>query len=369
MFGIFDRGNSEPNLELEVINFYKLLVGSIKNHTEFYLFTHLNPDLDSVCSNLAMAYLVKSINPSASINLMSENEFPSRFNNLEIGLPDGLVSLSSGIANRNYDGGLTIALDFNSPNRISAGVNAQNFRGVFDPQRLFCIDHHEKPEIDGFVYSDPSEASTCSMVYRFYKQLKLNMSREDKIKFFRLVLYGIMSDTNNFTRFMTDQGRQTIAEFVDEFNRLSSHEYQKALKIYESSEDAREKKFREVYIKNIIRYQGYEQVVGTYLDLEASEKIGKGYQKSINGADEITNIKGTYISFCVDELGENLFKISFRPCNGYDIDVSVLATEFGGGGHRHMSAARINREITLDQLCQEITLRCHNWLCDNYQLS
>ena len=54
-------------------------------------------------------------------------------------------------------------------------------------------------------------------------------------------------------------------------------------------------------------------------------------------------IEGTYVSATLRENSDNSVRVSLRSeCN---IDVSVIASEFGGGGHVRASGCTINKPV------------------------
>ena len=305
---------------------FKDIANLIKNNQDFIITSHVNPDGDSIGSEIALyAYLKKS---GKNPKIISYSETPSNYTFLDRGnVIEKFNETEHSKAIGNAD--VIFILDTNDYNRVkSMAPYIQNSKA-----KKVCIDHHEGFNKNGFDYyiSDTDSPSTGEILYKFFKSIGGNVI-DNKIA--EALYTAIMTDTGSFKFPRTDSETHTITADLLGYDI-------KPIDVYS-----------EVYDKSTL---GKLQFLGRFLDRIKTEYNGKMiyssvYQKDFaeTGTDQyategfsqhLMSVGTVQISVLFTET-KNGVKISFRSKG--EIPVNELAKEFGGGGHKNAAGASID---------------------------
>lgn len=278
---------------------------------------HLSPDGDAVGSCVAMAQVLEMLGKKPVILL---EEYSKKFNFLK-----GLELIKNEVQEEKFD--LFIALDCGSKDRLS------KFQKNFDEASITMnIDHHISNTNfaqNNIVYPDAS--STCEVVYEVVKNFaKLN-------KYIAEALYtGILTDTNGFMHNSTSPRTHEVASELLKLGISSSELHTKMLYSHSISE------------MRVFGYALTKAIVDGKIcyclltNDEIVNKCGADYTELENIVSYLLNCNGVEASAFIYEKADKTIKVSLRSI---EIDVSLLATKFGGGGHKLAAGVSFNTTI------------------------
>lgn len=318
-------------------NFYRI-ADKLKQVKSVAVFTHMHPDGDALGSAFAVKAILKACGICANVYL--EKTMPKKFSYLDtgffIGDPEGKL---------NED--CALALDCGAFARL--GSLSELFKTA---KASLCIDHHYTSE--GFCdisYVRPEAAATCELIYELAKEFSENIPYEAM----QGIYTGISTDTGHFKYSNTSEKTLKIAaDLVSkglDFRKITSV-------IYDTVKLSKLKFMGEV----AERIKVYDNCIAV---LDANEEFLKKYDLTYEDLEELPNLVSNLESAKVGILiktGDkpDSFKLSFR---GKDlIDLSALASAFGGGGHKNAAACVINEPI--DAVIPKIIEKIHTMLKD-----
>lgn len=312
-------------------SFYKIIT-ELKKAKTVAVFTHLNPDGDA----LGSAFATKSIleNSGRTVNIYLEKEMPEKFSFLKadyiVGNPDG--TLKEDVA---------LALDCGASARL--GKIEPLFKTA---KKTLLIDHHKTS--DSFCdisYTDPLSAATCELIYLLAKEFNVNIPYEAM----KGIYTGISTDTGHFKYSNTTPKTLKIAADLIE----RGLDFRKITEVVYDTVRPEKLKFWGAVGERI---KIYDKTVAV---LDACEDFLNEYNLSYEDVEElpnmVSNISGVKVGILIKsaEKPEDR-KLSFR---GRDlIDLSLLASHFGGGGHKNAAACVIHEpmETALPKILEKI---------------
>ena len=172
---------------MSITDIVKILVDTQASHV--LLLCHHNSDPDAICSAYAMQFLIRKLRENVLV---------------EIGAGSGISKLSKQImkyipitVNVNPsvgEAGALILLDTNTIQQL--GTVAEEVRKT--PAPIIVVDHHaphpETERIARLVITQEKAASTCEMVYNFYKEVDI----KPDLNVAKALFLGIAFDTRHF---------------------------------------------------------------------------------------------------------------------------------------------------------------------------
>lgn len=322
-----------------MINSFRLLQ-LIKGASSIYLTSHIDSDSDSIGSILAVYNLIKQKYPKKDITMNIEAYSDGIYSFLKSS--EMIKDKTMLAAFKQHKPDLVVMLDGNNYGRFTKG-NTQSIEQYIKGNdiKTVIIDHH--PKIDhsaADLYIQKDFQSTCDIVYDiFAKDLKYRIDKEIAY----CIMMGILGDTCRF--FFSNQNPK--------------HSMRVGLKLMDFDKDIVQYIERKLggiskeklsmlsdFISNTTIKNDY---VYSYISDEEFKKIKKSNmnvsQYLITCAkynfEYLINIDNTNWGFTVypDFNDSNLYQVSFRSTGPKD--VSVLAKELGGGGHKPASGTRV----------------------------
>ena len=278
--------------------------------------SHVSPDGDAVGSSTALFLALKEM--GKEVYLVKNDDIPTNLSFLQ---NDDYYT------DQPLQTDLFIVTDVASLDRIGSG--AQFYQLAKDS---LCIDHHMTNK--GFFNNNIVEAhlsSTCELIASLLLSGGYTITKE-----IASYLYlGITTDTNRFLYESTSAKTLQIASLLLE---KGADKMLINLELYENMNPDYLLLQAEV-IKNSIRFNEDSFILAS-LRLDQLERFNLDHDKVESLVSILKSITGIELACLVKEYEENVQKISFRSKS--TIDVSKLATEFGGGGHVRASGATIN---------------------------
>lgn len=304
----------------------------IENSKYILIVSHVNPDPDSICSGLALSnYLyenrIKHKVFNVGKNLPTNLDFINRYEKITDQIP------------KFYD--LLISVDCGSLNRL----------GIDVPEDIPFInfDHHKSNENFGTVnIVDINKSSTSEIIYDFFRFNGLYITKNTA----EALYVGIYDDSLAFTTPRCDEHTYDKINFLvkcgaspvyiaDKFiKRDSLAKYRILPKIFDSLELLDEGKIATIYATK----EWFDETGATPLETEVCLSM-------------VLNISVVKIAIYFRVVNDRV-RVSLRSKE--KIDVSDVASRFGGGGHLNAAGCAIQtndifeaKEIVLKEILEK----------------
>lgn len=296
------------------------------------------PDGDAIGSVLSMYYFLKQKGKNPIV--INHSPTPQNFKFLDTGIIKVFADNeeeNSGIIN-NCD--LILLMDTNEFARTKSLENILRN----SPKPKICIDHHlgiNENDFADFI-SDTNYPANCQLLYDFYSE---NDSTAIDEKIATLLYTGIMTDTGGFRFPRTDDKTfLTAAELirrgadpVEIYDKVFGNTSLKKLKLIGR------------FIESLEFFNDGKLCIG-YVTRKDFDELHLA-EDDMEGLSAYTmDISKVRAGIVVVEL-KNGLKLSFRSKG--DINMNGFAKEFGGGGHKNASGARVY-DISLNELKEKI---------------
>ena len=284
----------------------------IKNASHILIAMHKNPDADAIGSALALFNTLKNITKCSIFNDTKEIAKDFDF------LPE-FKKISNNMAKK-YD--LLIVVD-------SANMDLV---GQFKPNSaIINIDHHKDNLHYGTINYVKEYASCAEVVYDFLNDINLKINRPTA----KSIYAGIVGDTIFFTTNMVSEGT-----FEKAYNlvKLGADPFEIAKKMKLSVSLAKARLLGFVYSNFDLLCDARVSFID--LDYKIQSKTATSLKDYTSIANELLSIVTVVVSVVMIEL-EQVYKISLRSKS---VDVSKIATKFGGGAHKFASSCLIQKD-------------------------
>ncbi len=293
---------------------YKQMLEDINNSRYILIMTHINPDADTISCALALSNYcfeknIKHKVYNSSSNLPHSLNFLARFDKITNQIP------------KYYD--LVIYVDCADQERVAIEIN-KNIK-------IINIDHHQSnTKYANINIVDDTRASTAEVLYKFFELNNINITKNIA----ECLFVGIYDDSIAFTTPRTNSNTFDVvnklvktgispSKIADNLLRRDSlARYRIIPKILQTLELHCEGKFATVYLENI------------WLDETGAD---------INECDDVVNM---ILNIAIVEVvaylrvKDNKTRVSLRSKN--DLDVSQIANNLGGGGHKNAAGLSID---------------------------
>lgn len=301
----------------------------VREHENFVVTTHINPEGDAIGSEVAFARFLEGMGKKATI--VNSSATPS--NCLYLDGADRIVVYGDGFDRRIMDEADAVAIvDVNNWDHL--GPFREEIKKSSMPR--LCIDHHEDAD-EGFadvIVSDTKAAAAGLLVYDLIKHMKAEITPAIA----DAVYTAILTDTGSFRFSNTDR-----RAFLAAADLCSAGVNPFAI-------------YRKVYVKS----WGASHLIGSALStLEKNsdgkiawinitqkmlEESGAIYEDSDGLVELVRGIEGVELCLIFKELPTGQVKVSLRS-NG-KVNAFDIARSFGGGGHRMASGMRLDGPMT-----------------------
>lgn len=281
----------------------------LKTHDRFLIMAHQKPDGDAIGSAIALGLGLKKCRKKVDYYVQTPVEQKLA------GLPE-INCFNRNMADH-YD-----ALVF---------VDCSTLSFAFKPKELpphdcsIVIDHHQSNEGYGVLNHVEVTSATAELVFRLLMQMNIELDAEIA----DAVFAGISTDTGSF-----------------QFSNVTAETHEIVAQLYAYRNDFA------VLSKQLHCEKSYDQMkmygaAASVLKVLDDGRIGwvlldhatiQKYGGDINITDDIANIGmntlGIMVAATIKEITPGQYRISLRSRSPFDIDVSVIAKRYGGGGHK-----------------------------------
>lgn len=321
----------------------QLILEEIKKAKRILINLHRGPDPDSYGSAFALYYFVISLNKKAEVVVSSDSELSDFLSSLEDSHIINFVDYSK-LNFNNYD--LFISPDSGSWQQI---VN-NNLVKIPDIP-IIVIDHHPTNEKFGKLNFIEAKASSCSeIIYKLFQDWNFDINS----KVAKILLTGIVADTGAFSFSDNAETLRIAANLID----LGASKTEIITKMF------RNKKFETLkYWGKCFDLLEFDQEnmfvwLATPFEIESKYKINDS-----NFSTMFANIvDGTNFGVVMSEDEPKSLKISFRSRNNFD--VSAIAQELGGGGHKTAAGAKVDG-LDFNEAVEKVLAVCRKYAKKN----
>ena len=295
---------------------------------------HIRPDGDCIGSCMTLYNYIEKNFPDIQVKVYLE-KIKDKFL---------FIKNSEKIDSNGYDGteyDLFFSLDCADLERL--GLNKEFFEHA---KRTACIDHH----ISNGGYADynyilPNASSACEVLYDL-----LDVSLFDK-SIAEPMYTGIAHDSGVFRFQSTTSKTMNVAGKMLDFginaNKILEETYYK--KTYAQSQVAGRLQLESVRFMD-------NRCIFAYATTKLMDFYGVTTKDLDSVVAQLRNIEGIEVAIFMYQIGEMKYKVSMRSQDL--VDVSVIASYFGGGGH--VRAAGFDIEGSLEDVIEKVLKKINN---------
>jgi phosphoesterase RecJ-like protein len=306
------------------------VAAELRSRERFLLTAHEGPDGDALGSLLGMHHLLTQLGKD-SVMFMAAKEFPLPIEYRFLPLEEVFHEPPADMADRTV-----IFLDCGNIDRMPVDFlsDGDNFR--------INVDHHHDNTLFGDLnLVDTAASCTAEIVY----ELAILLGAEITPEIASALYVGLITDTGKFMYENTNAHTHRIAaELIDAgvqvdetYRRLYEHVPIEKLRLVSRA------------LEGIERYCE-DRLVIAYITAADYEASGAGEEMTEGIIDHLRSVEGTRVAALIRDQGDRgraARKVSLRSSGG-EIDVSAIAREHGGGGHKR--AAGFSTDLELDEL-------------------
>ncbi len=293
----------------------------IKKNQNIVLFHHINPDGDCIASSFGLAKALRIKYPNKNIKVVADkNDYLPHLEYM-----NEYINWDKTIIKPENNDYLAIISDTSVESRVNFYNNFKN-----KIKSIIVYDHHQNnlliKNVDVF-WKESNYPASAIMTYELIKKLKIKLNWNIAL----IINHGILTDTNMYKLIPGDY--KTI-DISSKLNKIIGIEKQKKLysKMFEKSQN--EVNFIGWVFSNIKIED--DKIAYVLITKEIIKKFNLKPNQTTK-VELLSNIKGieTWLFFIEYD---DYTRVEFRSNN---IEVDKIASEFGGGGHKHRSGCKL----------------------------
>jgi phosphoesterase RecJ-like protein len=312
----------------------RAVADAIRAHDRFLVTTHENPDGDALGSMLAMTLGLRQLGKDAQMYLAGEAPLPSEYGFMPLGTLERRIPDDAGDR-------VLVAVDCAKADRLGPDPEV-----LVRAPLVIDVDHHHDNSRFGDVNLIVADASSTGEVLRdIFGELDVELTPDIA----EALYIALVTDTGRFQYTNTSPKALRLAAELVEAGADVHRVFQG---VYESVQFAKLK----LLARALERAEVYEggRIVVSYLlrtdfgDVGAVEPYSEGiidYLRAVEGADMAALIREP------PRGGGPSRRVSLRSSVD-ELDVSAIAREFGGGGHRQ--AAGFSSEAPIAEITEAL---------------
>lgn len=283
----------------------------------------MNPDLDAVCSELAIAEYLRAL--KKNVLIVHEAPVPSMYRFLPgVGQIKGTVP-------RHIDYDLAIIVDCGELSRIGGAEKV-----LLPGKPIVNIDHHFTSDYFGDInIVCPKTSSTAEIIFELFKAWKVRFTK----KIAQYLYLGILTDTGSFRYQNTMPRTHEVAAELLKFKFSPAYFYRLA---YEDIDHRQFKILPGVIAKAKYFYDG--KVVYIPLTKEILAKAAQRFDLKEKLFYVLRMMKPLEAIIIFSAIGPAKTRVNFRATGA--VNVAAIAQRYGGGGHRAASGCMLDMAIS-----------------------
>lgn len=298
---------------------YKKAYLLIENSKKIAVVSHINPEADAIGSSLALSCFLKK--KGKKVHVINKTGVPETLRFLP-----GASSVDRALPEQ-VD--LLIAVDTASLERTGFPIRERKNSFL-----ILNIDHHITNDHFGDInLVDPDASSTSVIIFRFLRYLGVEFTEEIMVNLYA----GIYEDTGGFAFSNTNEEVFTIARFMIK-KGLDPSYVPRMLK-----EEVPLRKY--LLLKEALSTLKVYPEIKTatmFVKKEIKKNLGTSWEDTDGFVDYAKSIKGVKVGILFNERENGTIKVSMRSKG--DVDLSRIALEFGGGGHKNAAGFELKKE-------------------------
>lgn len=305
----------------------KKIAEVIKNADNIVITAHISEDADALGSVFALSESLKNMGKKVTALLSDTPEKRLQFLECEYEVYKG---------DKTYPQDLLICLDTADVKRLGERAT------LLEKSPTISIDHHfTNTNFAGVNYVEGDASATGEIVYKLIVEMGLDITK----KIAEFLYVAISGDTGSFKYSSTSpETMRIVAELMEK--GIDHAELSRRIHETESLES--------VLLKGHIMSEIKSYFDGKVNMVVLSDETFKKFRVDEKDVGDIVNIprmiEGTEVAVSVREVPDKI-KISFRSNGKYN--VSDIAGEFGGGGHKMAAGAAVKGK-TLTEVWEKI---------------
>jgi len=302
---------------------FRTLEYVISKAQRILLVAHNRPDPDTVGANLALEELLLS--RGKHVDIACTNPFPDTLKSLAERTflhPDqlDLASYDAVIASDSVDRGFDSLTSRFSENQV-----------------IVLIDHHPDISIKGdVVIVDPDYSSTSELLFLFFTQTGAHITKSMAT----MLLMGILFDTGGFQHGAVSP---QVMEIASELMKKGAPLSKISQIIFTNKNISALRLWGKAFEK--AKFNSKNGMLVTAV----TQKDVSECQASVEDIYQVTSILSTVpdakFALVLSERDDNIVRASLRSMEHHGIDVSAIAHQFGGGGHKLASGFEVPGKI------------------------
>ena len=299
------------------------IIDILKNKDNFLVLTHVNPDGDAIGSSLGMYLLLKTMGKNVDIVV---KDAPIKFSYLD-GYKD--IKLDS---NKKYD--YAMIVDTATKDRINS------YELLDQVKEIVVIDHHISNTKYGDINLIKDYPSCSQIIYEIVLELGIEIDESIALA----LANGIITDTGGLSH---GDVLTSTYKAIFELSKIIKIPYIFKNTICKVSKS--EFELKKITINNLKFYKDNKIAVSFVTADDIKSVNGTEYDAAtlVNIGREI---EGVYVSIFAKVFDTGV-RISIRSNN---VDVNLIASKFGGGGHVFASGITLNNNDDYKNLITEL---------------
>lgn len=315
----------------------KFIIDAIKNNNSFLILTHTTPDGDAFGSAIALKFLLEQFNKKAEI--FTDYPIPMQYQflpgiefikNIELLKFEDLVFSCNSSQKNCLDFDTLIMVDCNNISRISNKHEIIEKIKTFSGTKLI-IDHHiESNPLSGnyLKWIEPDQAATGMMIFYLIKAFNGEITPQIATNLYT----ALIVDTGNFQFDNTTQEVLSTASELISCGAKPSYIYQQCFESWSTN------RFR-LFTRMLNSIELLPPVIIGFISKRDFDETCTQESDTERFVEFLRILKDIDISVLFREVQEGFLKVSLRSRG--DVNVSKIAEEFGGGGHKNAAGYRI----------------------------
>ncbi|MDW7997858.1 MAG: bifunctional oligoribonuclease/PAP phosphatase NrnA [Thermodesulfovibrio sp.] len=300
------------------------LVDAIKKNESFLILTHTTPDGDAFGSSIALKFLLEQLNKKAEI--YAEYPIPVQYQFLTG------VELIKDIESLKIEDmvDIIVLVDCNNLNRVSYKKEIIEKIKAFSGTKLI-IDHHVESnpsESKDIKWIEPEQPATGMMIFYLIKAFNGKITPQIATNLYT----AIIVDTGNF---QFDNTTHEVFEIASELVKCGA----KPSYIYEKSFESWTPNRLKLFIRMLNNIELIPPAAMSFISKKDFDETCTKECDTERFVEFLRILKDYSISVLFREIQEAFLKVSIRSKG--ELDISKIAEEFGGGGHKNAAGYRI----------------------------
>ena len=326
----------------------------LKSYETFLISSHINPDGDSIGSQLAFYSLLSYLGKKVSVINSEPVPFAYSF------LPNAEVLCAKSKSNIDLEPGIdpqcygeatevAIILDCGSLNRVGEELAAQ----IRPKYALINIDHHSSNEYFGTHNLINADAcASAELVFNLMKYGNIDIDRDQAVCLYT----AILTDTGSFKYTNTTaETHRIVAQLIDK----GVHPNQVAKSVYDVIPYQRTKLFGMALER--LRLSPDGKIAWTSVTNEMHRRTRTGSEDTEGLIEYVCSLRDIEVAILFREMEKGDIKVSLRSKT--ELDVNHIAAKFGGGGHKAAAGCTISNQLNkvMDMILETVTFEMRKY--------